>query len=132
MAIMPEIGQGLVYLLLMVICCVVFGKLWVELGGQSASNIAQQLQNSGMYIPGFRRDKRIIENVLDRYIPQITIMGSIFVGLLAGMGNMLLGGLSSGTGILLTVGIVYKLYEELAHQQILGNYPLLQKILSKQ
>ena len=45
---------------------------------------------------------------------------------------MLLGGLTSGTGILLTVGIVYKLYEELAHQQILDNYPLLQKMLSKQ
>ena len=82
-AMAPELLQGIVYLLLMVIFCVVFGKLWVELGGQSSSNIAQQLQNSGMYIPGFRRDKRIIENVLDRYIPQITIMGSIFVGLLA-------------------------------------------------
>lgn len=132
MAMAPELLQGLVYLALMVIFCVVFGKLWIELGGQSSANIAQQLQNSGMYIPGFRRDKRIIENVLDRYIPQITVMGSIFVGLLAGMGNMLLGGLASGTGILLTVGIVYKLYEELAHQQILDNYPLLQKMLSKQ
>ena len=46
-----------------------------------------------------------------------TILGSIFVALLAGMGDFVLAGVASGTGILLTVGIVYRFYEEIAKTQ---------------
>ncbi|MDO8428705.1 MAG: preprotein translocase subunit SecY [Candidatus Diapherotrites archaeon] len=128
----PAILQGLVYLGVLIVTCVVFGKFWVELGGQSTEDVAKQLENSGMYIPGFRRDERIIKKILDKYIPVITILGSIFVGLLAGIGDMALGGLSSGTGILLAVGIVYRLYEEIAKQQVMGNSALLSKLMGKQ
>ena len=37
--------------------------------------------------------------------------------------------LGSGTGILLTVGIVYRLYEELAKQQLMEMHPMLGRIL---
>ncbi len=123
-ALLPDIIQGIVFLIVLVACCVVFGIFWVQMGGQSPDSIANQLERSGMYIPGFRRDKRIIKSILDRYIPTITIMGSVFVGLLAGIGDMTLGALSSGTGILLTVGIVYRLYEELAREQLIAENPL--------
>ncbi len=125
----PQLLQGAVYLVLLVIACVIFGKFWVKMGGQSPEDVARQLQSSGMYIPGFRRDPRIIERVLKRYIPPITILGSIFVGLLAGIGNMTLGTLASGTGILLTVGIVYRIYEELARTQLAESHPLIRKML---
>ena len=128
-SMMPDIIQGIVYLIVFVVLCVVFGKFWVAMGGQGPEDVARQLQASGMYIPGFRRDERIIVKILGRYIPPITILGSIFVGLLAGIGNMALGGLISGTGILLTVDIVYRLYEELARQQLLDMHPMLGKIL---
>lgn len=124
----PLIFQAGIYLAILLVCCVVFGIFWVNMGGQSPSAVADQLQSSGMYIPGFRRDKRIIEGILNRYIPTITILGSIFVGLLAGLGNMALGTLSSGTGILLTVGIVYRLYEQLAREQMVAMHPLLGKL----
>jgi len=124
----PDILQASIYLVILLVCCVVFGMFWVNMGGQSPSAVADQLQKSGMYIPGFRRDKRIIEGILNRYIPTITILGSIFVGLLAGLGNMALGGLSSGTGILLTVGIVYRMYEQLAKEQMMSMHPMLGKL----
>ena len=124
----PQILQAFIYLNILLVCCVVFGIFWVQMGGQGPEAVAEQLQRSGMYIPGFRRDKRIIEGVLRRYIPTITILGSLFVGLLAGLGNMALGGLSSGTGILLTVGIVYRLYEQLAKEQMMAMHPMLGKL----
>jgi len=124
----PDLFQALIYLAILLACCIVFGIFWVQMGGQGPEAVAEQLQRSGMYIPGFRRDKRIIEGVLRRYIPTITILGSIFVGLLAGLGNMALGGLSSGTGILLTVGIVYRLYEQLAKEQMVAMHPVLGKL----
>ncbi|MCX6801752.1 MAG: preprotein translocase subunit SecY [Candidatus Diapherotrites archaeon] len=128
-----NILQGIVYLLLLCGTCVVFGKFWVKMGGQSSEDIANQLESSGMYVPGFRRDSRIIEKILDRYIPPIVVIGSIFVGLLAGIGNMALGSatggqVASGTGILLTVGIVYKLYEQIAREQVKESSALLKKL----
>jgi len=121
--------QGVLYLGLLSAACVVFGKFWVKMGGQSPEDVANQLESSGMYIPGFRRDRRIIEKILNRYIPPIVVIGSIFVGLLAGIGNMALSTLGSGTGILLTVSIVYRLYEQLAKQQLKESHTLLKKIL---
>ncbi|HLD58467.1 MAG TPA: preprotein translocase subunit SecY [archaeon] len=124
----PLLLQEFVYVIVLVVVCVVFGIFWVQMGGQGPEAVAKQLQSSGMSIPGFRRDERIIQKVLERYIPTITILGSIFVALLAAFGDMSLGGLSSGTGILLTVGIVYRLYEELAREQMIAMHPILGKL----
>ncbi len=126
-AVWFDIFHAIVYLVILVGACIVFGKFWVDMGGQGPEAVSKQLSNSGMYIPGFRRDPRIIRSILDRYIPPITILGSAFVGLLAGLAD-LTGALGSGTGILLTVGIVYKLYEELAKQQLMETNPLMKKL----
>ena len=124
-AMAPDILQAAVYLVVLIAACIVFGVFWVQMGNQSPEAVAEQLQRSGMYIPGFRRDPRIVKKVLDRYIPTIVIMGSVFVGLLAGLGDMALAGLANGTGILLTVGIIYRLYEELAKEQLAAMHPML-------
>ncbi len=128
LAMGPLLLQEFVYVIVLIVICVVFGIFWVQMGGQGPEAVAKQLQSSGMSIPGFRRDERIIQKVLERYIPTITILGSIFVALLAAFGDMSLGGLSSGTGILLTVGIVYRLYEELAREQMIAMHPILGKL----
>ena len=124
-----EIFHAIVYMIVLLIVCVVFGKFWVELGGQGSTQMANQLEKAGMQIPGFRRDPRIIKRVLDRYIPTLTILGSLFVGLLAGFSDLTTASLVSGTGVLLTVGIVYKLYEELAKAQLMDMHPLLKRFL---
>jgi preprotein translocase subunit SecY len=124
----PALIQGSVFLVLLTIACVVFGWFWVEMGGQNTESVARNLERQGMQIPGFRKDRRVIEKVLKRYIPPITILGSIFVALLAGMGDFVLAGIASGTGILLTVGIIYRFYEEIAKSQADLLAPLLGKL----
>jgi preprotein translocase subunit SecY len=67
---------------------------------------------------------------MQKYIPAITILGGAFVGLLA-FGADLTGALGGGTGVLLTVGIVYRLYEEIAQDQLMDMHPMLRKFLGE-
>ncbi len=120
-----EVAQAIAYLVLLIITCVIFGRFWIELGGQGSKAVSEQLDRSGMSIPGFRRDPRIMQKVLDRYIPQVTVLGSIFVALLAGLSDITVASLVSGTGVLLACGIVYRLYEELAKAQLMDMHPAL-------
>lgn len=122
-----EILHAVAYVIVFVVVCVVLGKFWVEMAGQGPTAVSEQLNRSGMYVPGFRRDPRIIKGILDRYIPPISILGAAFVALLAALAD-LTGALGSGTGILLTVGIVYRLYEDLARQQAIEAHPLLKRL----
>ncbi len=123
----PEYIHVILYALVLVILCVIFGKFWVEMTGQSPKNISEQLGDMGWQIPGFRRDPRIVEGVLNKYIPTITVLGSIFVGLLAALAT-LTGAVGSGMGILLTVGIIYMLYQQLENDRLYETYPILEKI----
>lgn len=123
-----EIFHALIYGIALVLLCVVFGWFWIESTGMGAGDVSRQLETSGLQIPGFRQDPRVTEKILGRYIPIITILGSIFVGLLAWFAD-LSGALGTGTGLLLTVGIVYKFYEDLAQQQLFDLYPGLREIV---
>lgn len=119
----------LVYGAIMLTLCIIFGKFWVEMSNMDAKSVAKQLQKIGLHVPGFRRDPRVVEKVLMRYIPVITILGAISVGLLAVFAD-LTGALGTGTGILLTVGILYKMYEELASEQAFEMMPGLKGLMS--
>lgn len=116
------------YAVVYILANVVFAWLWVELTGIGPKQVAKQLYQMGMQIPGFRSSRGQFERILKKYIPAITIMGGAFVGLLA-FGADLTGALGGGTGVLLTVGIVYKLYEELAQEQMMDMHPMLRKFL---
>ncbi|MBI5229145.1 preprotein translocase subunit SecY [Candidatus Micrarchaeota archaeon] len=118
----------LVYGLVLVSLCVLFGWFWIESTGMGPGEVASQLERAGLQIPGFRQDPRVIEGILARYIPIITVLSSIAVGLLA-WGADITGALGTGTGILLTVGILYRFYEDLAQQQIFEMYPVLKRFV---
>ncbi|MFZ2456643.1 MAG: preprotein translocase subunit SecY [Candidatus Altiarchaeia archaeon] len=120
----------IIYTTVFLLLCVLFGKFWVETTGLGADRVAEQIQKGGMQIPGFRRDQRVVERVLNRYIPPITIISSIAVGALA-VGADLLGAMGSGTGILLTVGILYRLYEEIEKEQMADMHPAFRKFMGK-
>jgi len=109
--------QALVYLIIFMIGAIVFSWFWVQSSGMDARSQAKNIMKSGLQIPGFRKDPRIMEKVLNRYVAPLTIMGAIAVALLA-VGADLLGALTSGTGILLTVMIIYKFYEDIAKQHM--------------
>jgi len=83
---------------------------------------------SGLQIPGFRRDERVLEILLKRYITPLTVMGAAAVGFLAASADIL-GALSRGTGILLAVMIIYKLYEDIAQQNMMDLNPALRKFM---
>jgi preprotein translocase subunit SecY len=129
MIMVPEIAHILVYTLVLVVLAIVFGKFWVEMTGQNPKNVAEQLGDVGWQIPGFRRDPRVVESVLNKYIPTITVLGSIFVAVLAAVAT-LSGAVGTGMGILLTVGIMYGVYQQLEQEHALEAYPALNKMLS--
>lgn len=125
-----EIFHAIVYLIILMGICIVFGRFWIDLANQGSDAVAEQLIRSGMSIPGYRKDPRILKRLLDRYIPPITILGSAFVAFLAGLADLTVGTLTTGTGILLTVGIVYRLYEEIAREQIIASHPIFRKFFA--
>ena len=124
----PEWVHIVIYMITYVIMCVIFGRFWMEASNMSASAVASQITQTGMSVPGFRSDPRIIEQLLDKYITTIAILGSAFVGFLAVLADIT-GAIGTGTGILLTVGIVYKFYEDFKQQNLFATNPALQKFL---
>lgn len=123
-----NIGQALVYLIVMAIGSMIFSIFWVQTANMDASAQAKQILGSGLQIPGFRRDQRVLERILSRYIWPLTILGGLSVGVLAAIAD-LTGALSRGTGILLAVMIIYKLYEEIAKQHMMDMHPALRKMM---
>ncbi len=118
----------IVYAIFFFLCCVLFSYLWVEISGLNAKKISEQLYSSGIQIPGFRSSKRQLYKILRKYIPALTILSGIYVGIIAFAAD-LTGALGGGTGVLLTVGIIHKLYEEMAEEQLMSSNPLLRKFL---
>jgi len=123
-----DLGQALSYTLLLMLGATVFAIFWVKTAGMDAKSQAKQMMSSGLQIPGFRKDERVLESLLNRYIPALTVMGGLTVGFLAAIADIS-GALTSGTGLLLTVMIIYKLYEEIAQQHMMDMNPLLRRFM---
>ena len=124
--ILIRIGVDLTFML---VGGAIFAVFWVETTDMGPEATAKQIHNSGMQIPGFRQNVGVIEKVLERYIPQVTVIGGALVGLLAVLANMMgtIGNVS-GTGLLLTVSITYKLYEEIAEEQLMEMHPMMRQM----
>ncbi|MFW6383466.1 MAG: preprotein translocase subunit SecY [Nanoarchaeota archaeon] len=120
--------QALVYTLLMALGCMAFSYFWAQTAGMDARSQAKQMMSSGLQIPGFRKDQRVLERLLARYINPLAIMSGFTVGFLASFADML-GALSQGTGILLAVMIIYKIYEEIAKDHMMDMHPALRKFM---
>jgi preprotein translocase subunit SecY len=115
-----------VYLGMMIIGSILFAKFWIDTTGMGPEDVAKQIERSGMQIPGFRRDPRVLEKVLERYIPVVAAMSGAIVGALA-TGADLIGtvGNCSGTGVLLAVGIMIQTYEAMGREQMMEMHPVL-------
>lgn len=124
------ICKGFTYTLFMIGGAVLFSIFWVQTSGMDARSQAKQMMSSGLQIPGFRRDERVLESLLNRYIMPLTVMGAIAVGFLAALADIS-GALTNGTGLLLTVMIVYRLYEEIAQQHMMDMYPIMRRFVKQ-
>jgi preprotein translocase subunit SecY len=118
------------YLGILIAFCVVFSLTWLEVGGLGPSTVAKQLIDSGMQIPGYRRSGKAVESILKRYIPAVTVIGGVIVGLVAGVTDFF-GVFGSGMGILLSVGIIYQYYEVLMKERAAEMYPAFRRIFGE-
>ncbi|MFZ0830450.1 MAG: preprotein translocase subunit SecY [Thermoplasmata archaeon] len=120
----------IVYFSVMVVGSVLFAKFWIQTTNMGPEAVARQIEASGMQIPGFRREPRVLRRVLERYIPVITVISGAAVGGLAA-GADLIGtlGNASGTGVLLTVGILINFYEAMGREQLMEMNPLLRRFI---
>ncbi|MDA4125210.1 MAG: preprotein translocase subunit SecY [Thaumarchaeota archaeon] len=109
--------HSLIYLFYLVGMAVLFARLWVEIGGLNPRAVAKNLMDANVQVPGFRRTGLSIEQVLNRYIPTLTIIGGILIGLVAGVSD-LFGVFGTGIGILLMVDIVLQYYQMLLKEQV--------------
>ncbi|MFX1603077.1 MAG: preprotein translocase subunit SecY, partial [Promethearchaeota archaeon] len=107
----------LIYAALMILLCWGFSKVWVDISGIAPRDVSRQLLNSGYIVPGFRRSEKVLERLLDRYIPIVASLGGFLVGVLAAAADVA-GALASGTGILLMVSIIKQYYEQIAKEQL--------------
>jgi preprotein translocase subunit SecY len=69
-----------------------------------------------------------MEQILNRYIFPLTVLGGMTVGILAALADIS-GALVNGTSILLTVMIIYKLYEEIGQEHMMDMHPALRKMM---
>lgn len=123
-----DLAHMLSYTFFMIVGAVTFSVFWVQTSGMDSASQARQIISSGLQIPGFRRDPRVLEQILDRYIIPLTVMGAVAVGFLASAADFL-GALTNGTSLLLSVMIIYKLYEDIAQHHMADMYPMLRNVM---
>ena len=122
--------RAIVYVLFMTAIVTIFSRLWVELGGLSAQKAARNLLDADVQVPGFRRSEGSVETLLNRYIPALTLLSGMIIGLLAGVSDVL-GVLGTGVGILLMVNIMVSYYQTLVKEQVDTYMPGLAALLGR-
>jgi preprotein translocase subunit SecY len=122
------LAHVMLYFGVMVGGSILFAKFWIATTNMGPEAVAKQIESSGLQIPGFRRDPRVLKRVLERYIPVVTVISGATVGALAA-GADLIGtvGNASGTGVLLAVGIMIQFYEAISREQMMEMHPVLRQ-----
>ena len=120
--------QSLTHILTFVVFSAIFSIFWVKTAGMDAGSQARNIMKSGLQIPGFRKDERILEAILSRYVMPLTVMGGIAVGILAAVSDFT-GTLTGGTSLLLGVMIIYQFYQNIAQQHAMDMHPAMRKMM---
>merc|ERR1712151_1030828 len=111
--------HALLYVAFMLISCALFSKTWIEVSGSSARDVAKQLRDQQMMMPGYRDSD--LPRVLNRYIPTAAAFGGACIGALPIIADFL-GAVGSGTGILLAVTIIYQYFEIVYKEKEAGGH----------
>jgi protein transport protein SEC61 subunit alpha len=120
--------RAVLYLFIFIGLCIMLGRVWVEVSGLSPRDIAGQIIDSQMQVPGFRSSEKILERILKRYIPTLVILNGILIAVLSFFADSL-GALTSGTGLLISIGIIHQYGETLAKEMAASQYPGLRGML---
>jgi len=100
--------HALFYVAFVLISCALFSRTWIDVSGSSARDVAKQLRDQQLMMPGYRDTD--LPRVLNRYIPTAAACGGACIGALTIVADFL-GAIGSGTGILLAVTIIYQYFE---------------------
>ena len=105
------------YILFILISCAVFSRTWIEVSGSSPSDVAKSLKDQN--ITAYGGSDGLLKKKLYKYIPIAAYFGGVCIGLLSLVADFL-GAIGSGTGILLTCGIIFEFYTEFNKEQKSG------------
>ncbi|KAK8950546.1 hypothetical protein KSP40_PGU007183 [Platanthera guangdongensis] len=106
--------HALFYIAFMLFSCALFSKTWVDVSGSSARDVAKQLKEQQMVMPGHRESD--LQKQLNRYIPTAAGFGGLCIGALTVLADIL-GATGSGTGILLAVTTIYQYFETIEKER---------------
>jgi protein transport protein SEC61 subunit alpha len=120
--------KAVLYLMIFIFLCIMLGRMWVSVSGLSPRDIAGQIIDSKMQVPGFRSSEKILERILKRYIPTLVIINGILIAVLSFFADSL-GALTSGTGLLISIGIIHQYGETLAKEMAASQYPGMRGLL---
>lgn len=123
-----QIFQFFTHLIFFMVFSAIFAVFWVKTASMDEASQAKKIMASGLQIPGFRKDQRVLESILGRYVLPLTIMGGLAIGLLASITDSL-GALTSGTAILLAIMIAYQFYQNIAQQHAVDMHPAMRNFM---
>lgn len=101
--------HALAYILFILISCAIFSRTWIEVSGSSPNEVAQNLKDQKITAKG--GTDKLLKYKLNKYIPIAAYFGGVCIGVLS-LAADFLGAIGSGTGILLSCGIIYEFYVE--------------------
>jgi len=101
--------HAIFYLAFILSSCALFSKTWITVTGESAAEVAQQLESQRLCLPG-HHSRDALRKKLEKYIPTAAAFGGMCIGALTVFADFL-GAIGSGTGILLAVTIIYQYFE---------------------
>ncbi|MEM5820496.1 MAG: hypothetical protein QW678_02535 [Candidatus Aenigmatarchaeota archaeon] len=101
-----EIIRLIIFFLFFTFILVVFSWIWTYTAGMDPESIAENLTYYGFGISGYRVDERIVKDVLNRYIPYLTILSGIFGALIATLADIS-GSVLVSTSLIILVSASY-------------------------
>ncbi|OIR58134.1 MAG: protein transporter SEC61 subunit alpha [Amphiamblys sp. WSBS2006] len=104
---------GVFYLVFFLGMSAFLSRMWIEVSGSSPADVAKKLKTQGMTMRGHREGSTKRE--LEKIIPVAACLGGIVIASLCVAAD-LAGAIGSGTGILMTVTIIYQYFEIFAKE----------------
>lgn len=109
--------HAITYILFILVSCAIFSRTWIEVSGTSAKEVSKQLTQQK--ITAYGGSENLLKKKLHKYIPKAAYLGGVCIGLLSLLADFL-GAVGSGTGIMLTCGIIFEFYQEFVKEQKAG------------
>merc|ERR1719456_974626 len=110
--------HGLTYIVFVLATTAMFSRMWIDVSGAAARDVAKQLKEQQMVMKGHRDSSMV--SMLNKYIPTAAAFGGACIGALTIIADFL-GAIGSGTRILLAVTIIYQYFEIVYKEKEQGN-----------